>query len=151
MKATWVVVAESSRARIFTMEKIKGPMTEILSFDNPTTRQREKEFVTDLSKRSSNSQGHRHGRQDIYEYSETKHQADRFARQIADLLDSHRLTGDYQQLILFAAPSFLGMLRDHMNEPTNRLVVHDCNKNLVQLNIEKIREHIPTPLPHFHV
>ena len=145
MNKTWVVVAESSRSRIFYVEKANEPLTEILSFDNPEARKHDAEFYAEHRGRSFDSHGH--ARHDISEHSANKHEAERFAKQLAELLDSHRLTKDYDQLILFAAPSFLGLLREHMSEPTNRLVVHDCNKNLVQLNAEKIRAQLPTPLP----
>lgn len=143
MIKTWVVVAESSRARIFSLEKMNGPLTEILIFDNPAARKHDLEFHTNRSGQVNDS----HGRHDIYEYDETRQQAHKFARKIADLLDSHRLTADYDQLVVFAAPSFLGLLREHMNEQTNKRIVHHSNKNLVQLKVDKIREHIPFPIP----
>ncbi|MDH5326368.1 MAG: host attachment protein [Gammaproteobacteria bacterium] len=145
MNKTWVVVAESSRSRIFNMEKINGPLVEILTFDNPEARKHDAEILADRTGRSYDSHGH--GRNDISEHYAGKQEAERFARQLAELLDSHRLTGDYEQLILFAAPTFLGLLREHLTESTNRLIVHDSNKNLVQFNADKIRDHIPKPIP----
>lgn len=149
MNKTWVVVAESSRSRIFNMEKVNGPLVEILSLDNPEARKHDAELHATRTGKSFDSHGH--AMHDISEHNASKQEAERFARKLAELLDSHRLTGDYDQLILFASPSFLGLLREYINEPTNRLIIHDSNKNLVQFNAEKIRDHIPKPIPRITV
>ena len=146
MAITWVVVAESSRAKIFSLEKIKGPMDEILSLDHPDSRAHEQELTSDLPGRAFDSGGQ--GRHALSTSVEPKQQETiAFAKQIADHLDTHRKAGDYDKLIIFAAPAFLGLLRERMNDPTNKLVVFESNKNLVQLSTDKIREHIPVPLP----
>jgi protein required for attachment to host cells len=146
MAKTWVVVAESSRARIFSLEKVKGPMDEILTLDNPDSRAHEQELTSDLPGRAFDSNGQ--GRHAIGTSVEPKQQETIvFAKQIAEHLDTHRKSGDYQKLVIFAAPAFLGLLRENMSDPTNRLVVHESNKNLAQLSVDKIREHIPYPLP----
>lgn len=147
MAYIWVVVAESSRARIFSMDTAKGPMQEILTLDNPESRQHEQELTSDLPGRAFDSSGvgarHALGKNE----DPKKHEAKNFAMQITTHLDDHRKSGDYEQLIIFAAPAFLGLLREHMNDQTNKLVIHENDKNLVQLDVEKIRAHLPYPLP----
>jgi protein required for attachment to host cells len=143
---TWVVVAESSRARIFSLTKIKGPMTEIMSFDKPESRMHEKDLTTDLPGHAFDSGGQ--GRHALVNATKPKQQeAINFAKQLAEHLDSHRKSGDFDQLVVFSAPAFLGLLRDNMSDPTNKTIVHTVSKNLVQLPVEKIREHLPFTLP----
>lgn len=146
MAITWVVVAESSRARIFSLEKAKGPMDEILTLDHPDARAHEQELTSDLPGRAFDSGGQ--GRHVMSSPVEPKQQVTiAFAKQIADHLDSNRKSGSYTKLIIFAAPAFLGLLRERMNDHTNKLVVYESNKNLAQLNVDQIRDHIPVPLP----
>lgn len=146
MTTTWVIAAESSRARIFSLRKLKGEITEIFTLDNPDSRKHEQELTSDLPGRSFDSTGQ--GRHAMGSATEPKqHEAITFAKQIADHLDTHRKAGDFGQLIIFAAPAFLGLLRENLNSQTNKLVVHENNKNLVQLSEEKIREHLPYSLP----
>jgi protein required for attachment to host cells len=146
MAITWVVVAESSRARIFSLENVKGPMDEILTLDHPDSRAHEQELTSDLPGRAFDSGGQ--GRHALSTSVEPKQQETiAFAKQVAEHLDAHRKTGDYHKLVIFAAPAFLGLLRERMNDPTNRLVVYESNKNLAQLSVDKIREHLPVPLP----
>jgi len=146
MAITWVVVAESSRARIFSLETVKGPMDEILTLDHPDSRAHEQELTSDLPGRAFDNVGQ--GRHAIGTSVDPKQQETiHFAKQIAEYLDTHRKSESYHKLIVFAAPAFLGLLRGHMNDQTNKLVVHESNKNLVQLSVDKIRDHIPVPLP----
>lgn len=146
MAITWLVVAESSRARIFSLENTKGPMDEILTLDNLESRAHEQELTSDLPGRTFDSGGQ--GRHAMGKSVEPKqHETIGFAKRIAEHLDNHRKSGDFQQIIIFAAPAFLGLLRENMNEQTNKLVVHEHNKNLVQLPVDKIREHLPFTLP----
>lgn len=146
MAIIWVVVAESSRARIFSLAKVKGPMDEILTLDNPDSRAHEQQLTSDLPGRAFDSVGQ--GRHAIGTSVEPKQQETMaFAKQIAEHLDAHRKSGDYGKLVIFAAPAFLGLLRERMNDQTNKLVVFESNKNLAQLSVDKIREHIPVPLP----
>lgn len=141
MAITWVVVAESSRARIFSLEKVNGPIDEILTLDHPDSRAHEQELTSDLPGRAND-------RHVLTSSVEPKQQETiSFAKQIADHLDTHRKTGDYHKLIIFAAPAFLGLLRERMNDHTNKLVVYESNKNLAQLSVDKIRDHLPVPLP----
>ena len=151
MAITWVVVAESSRARIFSVENTKDPMDEILTLDHPDSRAHEQELTSDLPGRAFDSSG-QGGRHALSTSIEPKQQETiTFAKQIAELLDRHRKSSDYDKLIIFAAPAFLGLLRERMSDQTNKLVVYESNKNLVQLSLDKIREHIPVPLPQLTV
>ncbi|MGD8593518.1 MAG: host attachment protein [Gammaproteobacteria bacterium] len=146
MAITWVVVAESSRARIFSLEKVKGPMDEILTLDHPDSRAHEQELTSDLPGHAFDSGGQ--GRHALNSSVEPKQQETiAFAKQIAEHLNAHRKAGDYDKLVIFAAPAFLGLLRERLNDQTNKLVVHESNKNLVQLDVDKIRDHLPFPLP----
>ncbi|MCG6969099.1 MAG: host attachment protein [Gammaproteobacteria bacterium] len=121
-------------------------MEEILTLDHPDSRAHEQELTSDLPGRTFDSNGQ--GRHVMGTSVEPKQQETiTFAKQIAEHLDTHRKAGDYSKLVIFAAPAFLGLLRENMNAHTNKLVVHECNKNLVQLSVDKIREHIPYPLP----
>ena len=58
---TWVVVADNSRARIFTAEKAASPLTEVRDLTYPEARLHEGDLVTDKSGRDRNPGTGAHG------------------------------------------------------------------------------------------
>lgn len=70
------------------------------------------------------------------------HEAEVFAKQIADKLEQGRVAHDYHKLILIAPPAFLGVLRQVLNQHIQDLVSASLDKNLVAEKEATIREHI---------
>lgn len=146
MKNTWVVVADSSRARIFMAKNATGELDEIETLANPEARLHEIDMTSDLPGRTFDSAGK--GRHILEKNTEPKQQkiVD-FAKQIDQLLEKARTKKRFSQLILVAAPAFLGILRNQLSSPTSRLVAYELDKNLTQLSSDDIRKHLPERLP----
>jgi protein required for attachment to host cells len=75
-------------------------------------------------------------------------EADNFARTIARFL-AESIDGEcgYTQVIIVAAPAFLGMLREHMTPETLKRITLELDKNLTQHHVDDIRSHLPAKLP----
>lgn len=71
-----------------------------------------------------------------------RHEAEVFAKQIADQLEHGRVNHDYNKLILVAPPAFLGTLRQTLNDHVKALVSNSLDKDLVAEKENVIREHI---------
>lgn len=146
MKSTWILVADSSRARIFTATNRTGPLQELEDIAHPEGREHEQNMTSDLPGRdSSRIGGERHSFQDETEPREQE--IIDFARLIAHHLDDARKAGKYEQLIIVAAPKFLGTLRAQLPEPASKLIVLEIDKNLTQHDAADIRKHLPEFLP----
>jgi protein required for attachment to host cells len=63
---------------------------------------------------------------------------DRFAAATADLLKQRAMRGDYQQLIIVAAPKLLGVLRKHYHPEVERRVIAEIAKDLTGHPKDKI-------------
>jgi protein required for attachment to host cells len=70
-----------------------------------------------------------------------------FAKQISKHLDQARSSNQFKQLLIVAAPAFLGTLRNHLTDQTKKLVSIEMDKNLTQQKAEEIRGHLPEYLP----
>ncbi len=139
MKKTWVVVAESSRARIFQAESRLKPMKEIEGLAHPESRARVLDINADNAGRAFDSAGQgRHAMEN--EVDPKKHEAEMFAKQIADHLDKARAKGEFEALIVIAPPEFLGLLRKHVNPVTTKTMAKAVSKNLVREPEEVIRK-----------
>ena len=146
MNSVWLVVADSSKARIFTMESRKGPINEIKSIAHTEARMHEREMTSDSPGRSSGKGGAgQHNYQD--EVSPMEQENINFARQLANELDDERKKNTFNQLILVAPPEFLGKLRQQLSAQTHKLVCLELAKNLSAMNPVDIRKHLPERFP----
>ena len=146
MKPTWILVADSSRARIFTAESPSSQLIEINSLAHPQSRLHEQDLSSDLPGHDSDKSGAgRHGFQDEIEPKEQE--VIDFAKQISKHLDQARSSNKFKQLLIVAAPAFLGTLRNQLTDQTRKLVSIEMDKNLTQQKAEDIRGHLPEYLP----
>lgn len=137
MSKTWVVVAESSRAKIFELEKRNAPLKEIQGFAHTPSRLHQKELTADLPGRTP-------GRHKLIQQTTTKENAcNEFARSIRNHLDAARNKGQFNKLIIISPPSFLGRLRKHLGSSMNKCVISEVDKNLVRHSTSDIQAHIP--------
>ena len=139
---TWVVVADTVRARIFSVEKRRGPLEEIEVLAHPEGRLHERELTSDLPGRSFDSGGQgRHAMES--ESGPKQEEAIRFAKEVCGTLTSARQSGRFDKLYVVAAPTFLGLLRDSMDAPTRQLVAGEIDKSLARHTPDQIRSHLP--------
>lgn len=146
MKKTWIVVADSAHARIFTVKTPTSPLEEIKDEVDISATFREKELVTDEPGRHTNDS--RTGVH-AYEPEHTKHETEiiRFAKALAEELNKAFHLRKFEQLVLVAPPKFLGHLRESLHEPVLRAVSLQCEEDLVKETPEQIRQHLPEYLP----
>jgi len=138
MEKTWVIVADRARGRIFSVSKPKGPLTEMEGLVHPESRAHERDLISDRPGRgrgSHRSLGTANAAHD--------HEAEDFARELAARLETGRVHGDVANLILIAAPDFLGLMRKSLNGQLSKMVSLEVTKNLTQLRPDEIRSHLP--------
>lgn len=130
MSDIWVLVADNSRARIFSADKPASPLTEIQDFAHPEARLHESEITTD-----SSFIDHENALRD--------ESANRFASSVCSALESGRMQGRFNKLYVVAAPGFLGKIRKTLSSPTRKLVAAEINKNISTQDPGSIRTHLP--------
>jgi len=144
MDPTWILVADNSRARIFTVERPRGPLIEVSSHDNPDARKHERDLVSDRPGREADPGGH--GRSAFDNPSAKEESAERFARELARMLGKGHSSGKFKRLYLIAAPHFLGSLRECLENGTRRCVEKEIAKDVAHEPPEKIRKQLPERL-----
>jgi len=140
MATTWVLVAESSRARIYEVQA-HGGLRERVTLAHPESRLHDTGLTSDLPGRSFDRQGA--GRHTMAEPTDPQaHEAEAFAQQIAGRLDLARSEGEFDHLVVMAPPHFLGLLRGAFSTETTRRVSHEVPKNLIRASIDELIEHL---------
>ncbi|MDH3872449.1 MAG: host attachment protein [Gammaproteobacteria bacterium] len=144
MSRPWIVVADQSKARIFTVDDPQGALQEVDHLDHPEARDRSQTLTSDRPGRSFDSGGQ--GRHAMGTAVEPKEQeAIRFAKQIADHLRTACHEKGCNRLVLVAGPPFLGMLREQLAS-VNEIAITEIQKNLGQYSPHEIRTHLPARL-----
>ena len=140
MSKTWVVVAESSRAKIYEIEKneSKKSLKELMGFTHSVSRNHKQQLSSNHQKES------RHSLLTSSLDTHKGHERTEFARSIGEHLNSARNKGEFNKLILMSPPKFLGDLRKNLGTETNKFVISEIDKNLVRHKIKDIEAHIPS-------
>ena len=146
MSQTWVVVADSSRARVFTVQTPRGPLQELESLVHPEGRLHEQDLTTDLPGRAFDSSGDGGRHAMGQSVAPKEHEIQKFAKHVSERLEAARIEGKYDKLILVAAPKFLGQLRQNLSASAAALVFQEIAKNLSQHDAADIRRHLPERL-----
>lgn len=141
MNAIWVLVADSSRARLFSVNKALAPLQELQSFVHPQSRAKTQDLITDRQGRSMNK-----NRSMDYDVEPKRQQAMVFAKELSEHLKNGRHQGQFGKLYIAAPPGFLGLLRDKLDGVTAQLIVEAVSKDLTQLDPTQIRRHLPERL-----
>ncbi len=135
-----IVVADSSRARIFTADSVKSGLQEIETMAHPEGRMHEQDMVSDLPGKDSGKGGAGdHAFQEIVEPK--KQEVIEFAKRLAKYLESMRKANKLDDLSIVAAPAFLGVLREQLAAETTKKIVFELDKNLTQHSVEDISSH----------
>ncbi|WP_305907686.1 host attachment protein [Methylomarinum sp. Ch1-1] len=142
MYKTWVITAESSQARFFTVPSKKEPLVQIQELLNPASKIHESELTSDLPGRTSTSgpNGNKHAKEP--QVSPKEQATITFAKKIAEKVEKARGQGELEQLILVSPPKFLGLLRDNLSDQAKKMVIQSLDKNLVGQNEANIRKHL---------
>ena len=125
MTTTWIIAADSSRARILQVTDRTEHLDEIEDLLNPQGRVDDRQLTTDAHARFHGSNGPASDRE---ETSAAQHATELFAKRVGEYLDKARSAHRYEQLQLIAPPKFLGRLRKALGKETAQLVAESCRR-----------------------
>lgn len=135
----WILAADSTEARLFTRDKRYGPLTERQDWLHPESRLPGRDLEHDRQGKTFSSHGY--GQSDNEKHTKPKkREAQDFARELAGHLDTARAKGEFKSLSIVADPSFLGLVREQLDENTRELIDLEVAKNLTRRSTETIAE-----------
>lgn len=138
MKKTWVLVADSEKARLFEFERCQEPWMETACLVNPEPLRGE---TTERPPRVHESVGRtRHA---LEPRTDGKDKAVmRFASTIVATLQAAHEEQRFQALVLVAAPRFLGALHRQLDKTLQQCVSREIRHNLTSLDSAGIRGYL---------
>ena len=130
MSKTLLLIANASTARVFSYQA-REEFNLVKEFDHPQSRQKGSDLVSD---RPGHNQGTSGGHGEFAPANHPKQiEAERFAQELASWLDDERKQNRCNQLMLVAAPGFLGLLNKYLNDQTMQLVYKSLHKDYSQV------------------
>jgi protein required for attachment to host cells len=139
----WVLVADSVSARIYSLDSKHRhqPLNLIHELEHVDSKKKNHDLVSDRS--GSFQAGSMTGRGSFVAHSEPKTvEIDKFARELAVLLEDGRLQNLYKEIIIVAAPHFYGALNKHVSKQVKDLVKKTVQKDYMHYTEPQLREAI---------
>ena len=143
----WIVVANAARARLYERHR-DGSLDEPVDLIHPQARQSSRDLTSDRSGRTERGSGAQQHGHTAYQPATDAHQKEheRFAREVAAQLDDGVASGRCRSLLLFAAPAFLGELRQRLGEATAKAVRTSEAIDLTSLPVHELRARVSASL-----
>lgn len=152
--ATWLLVGNASRARLFETQARPKTATLIKEFLHPPSREKGEDLASDraghFQAEAQGMEGTTHGA--FNEATSPKeYEHERFAIELAKELNDGRTQNQFDNLLVVASPHFHGLLNQHLNNHVAKMVTVHVNKDYTDLDettlLEKVREAMPMPKP----
>ena len=134
---TRVIVANNARARIFVSHDVLNHLAEQEAFVHTESRSPNRDLVSDAAGKSRDP----HESFDPETFP-TDHEAEKFALLLARRLKEIHNDLHFEQLILIAPPTFLGLLRKNLQKPLDKLVDRAIDKDLTTADTDVIIDYI---------
>jgi len=140
----WVLVADRAVARLFELESNQS-LHLIKTFEHAESREKMSDEVTDGP--GSFSGGGISGAESGDPQVDHRHRtATDFAREIVTFLQSALQRHEFGKLLIFAAPLFLGALRDEMADEVSKSVEHEVDKDYTHISVDELQQHVEAVL-----
>lgn len=142
--ATWILVSDTSRAKLFSAEKREDDWTLLKDFEHPEGRKLSKDISPSAPPgRMQQSEGLGARRTSMEPHTWPKEaSAERFAELLAHYLEEAIGTNAFDALVLVAPPHFLGMLHGTLAKQTAKHLNATIDKDLVMFDAAGIRERL---------
>ncbi|MDF3048052.1 MAG: hypothetical protein K0R73_1170 [Candidatus Midichloriaceae bacterium] len=135
-KITWIVVADGSKARLYSSYKSRHNLKLIQKLESEKARVHSHDLGSDkphgIFERNTPE-----SKVDLH-YQQEQH----FSHQITKILNYGAATHQLQSLILIAPPKFLGYLKHMLSVQATLLLSKEINKDLTALKDEELKEYI---------
>jgi hypothetical protein len=147
---TWIIAADTSRARILQVMDRDGRLDEVEDFVNPSARLHQRDMTTDAEPRFNGHGGvgkAGSGRtggpgNDREAKRKGEYETEVFVRQLGDYLDKARNAHRFDRLHLIAPPKFLGLLRKELAGEVQKLVSDELPKDLSGLDTRELEQRL---------
>ena len=132
MPTTYVLIADSAHAKLFERND-REELTEVDAWTNPFGHSADHDIAQD-------KQGSDRGGTLESEVGPKRHEQLKFVKRLAGELE--KLSSDFDQLIVSAAPKVLGDLRKELNNTVKAKIDREFPKTLIHVPLHELPAHL---------
>jgi protein required for attachment to host cells len=133
----WIIVANASTARIYEALS-RHSIKQIHNFEHRQSRMKAEQLVTDFPA---------HRRSPVYaggSYTERSdphhHEVEKFAVEIAKIIEQAHARSQFEQIVLIMPPEFLGIFLKHLSDTSKDSIRLSINKDYTKRDEQAIKE-----------
>lgn len=138
---TWIVVADGDQAKIFEHDGPGHGLHAVDGLQLEQERLKAQDIMADKPGRSFSSAGPNTRSAVDYRTDPVEARERRFVERLADLLEARHAAGDFDRLVIAAAPAALGDLRPALSESVRGAILAELPKDLTNIPTARLAEH----------
>lgn len=136
MTTTWVLVADASYAQLYR-QLTSGELEVFMEFDHPESRMKGDQLASDRPGRRQSTET---GQGMVIDPGTLKqHEAENFAKQLADTIEKARVSHTIKDLVIAAPPHFSGLLNQSLSKSARELVRANVEKDYTELTASDLQ------------
>ena len=138
MNKTWVLVANQAEARIYSADRVPGNLTLVETLIHEEGAAHARDLTSDAPGRVHDRMGSaRHSMEPDTGVKEEGRR--RFVKEMVGRLESAHFHGDFDRLVLLAAPAMLGVIRKTLSSKLIKAVIKEIPKDVIGQDLDKIQ------------
>ncbi|WP_437774984.1 host attachment protein [Sorangium sp. So ce1097] len=152
-RKTWILVSDASRAQLYREEPAGKGFTLLESYTHDESRARVRDLMADANGRKPNGPpagngnitggGTYLGRPGVAPDTDPKDvEKQKFAQELAEVLEKGLNDHAYDSLVLIAPPQFLGLLRGTVSKQVSNHIESSVDKDLSWLDGPRLTERL---------
>lgn len=141
---TWILLADAASAKLYATAGRPGDWRLLRELAHPESRMRASEILSDRPGRVKQSTGQRAAMEPPT--PRKKVEVERFAREVAKVLDEGVVSGALERLVLVAPPGFLGVLRAKLPPRVEERITDVIEKDYLHLDARTLKERLEQEL-----
>ena len=155
--STWILVCDASRALLFHNKDRGKGLEHLQALEHPDSRAHVRDLMADaqgrkpvgpVPARAGNGPSGAYGRPGAAPDTDPKEvEAQKFARELADMLEKGLNAHAYERLILVAPPQFLGTMKDTVSHQVSKHLEATVHKDLTNMTLPEITRRLEESFP----
>ena len=138
MNTIWILVANQAEAQIYSATRLPGSLTLVQTLSHEAGSAHARDLTSDAPGRVHDRMGSaRHSMEPNTGVKEEERR--RFVKEMVDWLKAAHLKGEFDQLVLLAAPAVLGVIRKAVAGELAKAVIKEISKDVIGHDVDKIQ------------
>ena len=141
MNTIWILVINQAEAQIYSAPRLPGSLQLVQTLNHKVGAAHARDLTSDAPGRVHDRLGSaRHSMEPDTGVKEEQRR--RFVKVVVDRLQAARLKGQFNQLVLLAAPAILGVIRKTVSADLERTVIKEIPKDVIGQGLDRIEQQL---------